>query len=927
MHVRSLALLSLIILTLTSHGVSAEAASKRPNILFVLIDDMGYRDLSCFGGNRLKTPEIDRLASEGLRFTQFYVSSPICSSSRVAVTTGQYPNRWAITTYLASHAENRRRRNADWLSVDAPTSARSLAQSGYYTAHVGKWHMGGQRDVGNAPLITEYGFASSLTNFEGLGKRLLPIFEKHTNGKEFIHGPTQMSAKLGGPIKWVERHKVSEHYVDRAIREIEFAQRSNQPFYINLWPDDVHSPVQASSEMRGDGSPEAHYLGVLKELDRQLGRIFNYIRSQPKLRDNTLIVLASDNGHEPGLGSSGSLRGSKGSLYEGGIRSPLIVWGPGRIAPASQPRSSNDRTVIVGMDLPPSLLAIAGVVPPEGVEFDGLDMSAALLGKSVQRRTTPVMWVRPPDRRGPVGARWPDLAIRDGTWKLLVQRDGSAAELYDIVRDPNEENNLASFHSDVARRLSEELLAWDRSISKKAANRPASTAQPAATTSVMAARPPDMVLFIADDLTWHDIGPYGGSDVRTPHLNRLARESLKFDQAFSASPTCTPSRSSMYTGLYPIRNGAHANHSFVREGTPSLPVYLKSLGYRCVLAGKTHIGPRRLFAFEYLKESNVMPPGKTGVLWMDLGVPAIDKLLASHDRRQPLCLIVAAHSPHMNWPENDGYDAAQIKLPPYLLDTLETRNALAKYYTDVTKLDKEVGQVRESLARHGFADALFMFIADQGAQWPFAKWNLYDAGIRVPMLVHWPGKANARTTHAMVSLIDLLPTMIEAAGGVPPADIDGKSFLNVLTKTSEVHRKEIYAAHTGDKSMNQAPMRCVRTERFKYIQNLAPKIKYTTHINKGEDVDIYWNSWVTLARSDAGAAKVVERYEHRPAEELYDIVADPFEMKNLSSDPAHADELSQLREKVNAWRVDQGEDLNHVLVPADAYTGKMRYAD
>ena len=302
-------------------------------------------------------------------------------------------------------------------------------------------------------------------------------------------------------------------------------------------------------------------------------------------------------------------------------------------------------------------------------------------------------------------------------------------------------------------------------------------------------RAPDIVLFIADDLTWNDIGPYGGPDARTPHLDQLAQESLKFDQAFAASPTCTPSRSSMYTGMFPIRNGAHANHSFVREGTRTLPTYLKTLGYRTVLAGKTHIGPRELFPFEYLKDSNVMPPGKTGVLWTDLGVEAIDKLLASHDRGQPLCLIVAAHSPHVNWPENDGYDPAQIKLPPYLLDTTETRNARAKYYTDVTQLDKEVGQVRDSLARHGYADALFIFISDQGAQWPFAKWNLYDAGIRVPMLVHWPGKTKPGATRAMVSLVDLLPTMIEAGGGEPPADIDGRSFLNVLTNRTDVHRR------------------------------------------------------------------------------------------------------------------------------------------
>jgi uncharacterized sulfatase len=178
----------------------------------------------------------------------------------------------------------------------------------------------------------------------------------------------------------------------------------------------------------------------------------------------------------------------------------------------------------------------------------------------------------------------------------------------------------------------------------------------------------------------------------------------------------------------------------------------------------------------------------------------------------------------------------------------------------------------------------------------------------------------------MVSLVDLLPTMIEAAGGVPPADIDGKSFLNELTNRADVHREEIYAAHTGDKDMNQAPMRCVRTERFKYILNLAPQIKYTTHINKGPEVDIYWKSWETLARTDTKAAKMIERYERRPSEELYDLKSDPYEVKNLAEDPAYAGELAKFREKVRAWRVRQGEDLKRVLMPSDARTGEMRYA-
>lgn len=441
---------------------------------------------------------------------------------------------------------------------------------------------------------------------------------------------------------------------------------------------------------------------------------------------------------------------------------------------------------------------------------------------------------------------------------------------------------------------------------------------------------PHIVLFIGDDLTWHDIAPYGNTDVRTPHLDQLASESLTFRRAFSASPTCTPSRCALYTGLYPVRNGAHANHSLINDGIATLPVLMQKLGYRVVLAGKSHIGPRPQFPFEYLEGSNVMPPGKKGVLWTDLNTARIDRLLQDHDRGKPLCLIVAAHSPHVFWPPNDGYDPQRIKLPPYLLDTPETRQALCNYYTDVTHMDRQVGEVRASLVRHNYTDnTLFLFTADQGAQFPFAKWSLYEAGIRTPLIVHWPGKTKSgTTTDAMVSLIDFLPTFLEAAGGVPPQAIDGKSFLAVLTGQADRHRDEIFAAHTGDKEMNQAPMRCIRTDRYKYIINLRPDLRYTTHISAGGENDgrSYWNSWLKLAQLDPAAARVIDRYHNKPAEELYDLSADPHELNNLAGDPAHADALKQLRQKVQQWRKEQGEDLTKPLMPADARTGQIRYA-
>jgi uncharacterized sulfatase len=275
-----------------------------------------------------------------------------------------------------------------------------------------------------------------------------------------------MSAELGGgPIHWVDRHKVTEAFVDRAIGEIRTATDKGRPFYVNLWLDDVHTPVQPPPRLRGDGSNKAHYLGVMMEMDRQLGRLFEHIRSQPSLRDNTIIMLASDNGPESGFGVTGGLRGGKGMLYEGGIRSPLIVWYRGLAASAIG--STNERTVLAAMDFPPSVLALANVPAPPGVEFDGLNMAEVLIGRSAPRRERPIMWVRPPDRPGP-GGRWPDLAIRDGDFKLLVFRDSSKPELFNLIDDPGESANVAARHPELVKRLSKTVIDWDTAIRNSA---------------------------------------------------------------------------------------------------------------------------------------------------------------------------------------------------------------------------------------------------------------------------------------------------------------------------------------------------------------------------------------------------------------------------------------------------------------------------
>lgn len=436
----------------------------RPNIILVFVDDMGWGDFSCFGNTSIETQNIDRLAREGIRFEQFYVNSPICSPSRVAISTGQYPTRWRITSYLANRKSNNARGIAQWLDPDAPMLSRFLRDAGYATGHFGKWHMGGQRDVGDAPLISAYGFDESLTNFEGLGPRVLALKDAH-DGKPAV--PHNLGSHLlGSPdeISYVDRSLVTQSFTTAAIEFIKKAEQQDKPFYINVWPDDVHSPFFPPAARRGDGSKRKLYHGVLDTMDEQLGVLFDHVRSRPKLHENTLILICSDNGPEKGAGSAGPFRGFKTHLFEGGIRSSLIVWGPGLMEESAK-GSCNRTSVFSAIDLVPSLLSIANVKAPADVDFDGESMPGVLTGKSKQSRTQPLFFRRPPDRDSFYGiSDCPDLAMRKGDWKILCEYDGSSAKLFDLKNDPGEAQNVANSHPNVAAQMKKSVVNWNLSM-------------------------------------------------------------------------------------------------------------------------------------------------------------------------------------------------------------------------------------------------------------------------------------------------------------------------------------------------------------------------------------------------------------------------------------------------------------------------------
>ncbi len=414
-----------------------------------------------------------------------------------------------------------------------------------------------------------------------------------------------------------------------------------------------------------------------------------------------------------------------------------------------------------------------------------------------------------------------------------------------------------------------------------------------------AERRPNFVVFLSDDHGQLDSTPYGSVDTHTPNMQRLAEEGLTFDRAFVASPACAPSRSALLTGLMPARNGAEENHSYKRDDVPSLPEVLRSLGYQTAAFGKVAHGAADVarHGFDVHEERH--------------DAERVATYLAERDRDRPVCLFVGTHEPHVPWPDQEGYTPDAVHLPPTFVDTPQTREFRTRYYTDVTKADTLLGQVMDLAAEHlDPQNTLFIYTSDHGAQWPFGKWNLYDAGIRVPFIASWKGIIPAGTrSDAMIQWIDLLPTLIDAAGGTVPADIDGRSFLEVLRHPEQPHRQEIFATHSGDGRMNVYPIRSIRTDRWKLILNLHPEFSHTTHIDKAlaRDGGRYWISWYERAQSDPSAAEIVNRYHQRPAVELYHLQNDPYEEHNQAEEPAQADRIADLRMRLEDWMHVQGD--------------------
>lgn len=415
--------------------------------------------------------------------------------------------------------------------------------------------------------------------------------------------------------------------------------------------------------------------------------------------------------------------------------------------------------------------------------------------------------------------------------------------------------------------------------------------------ATLAAAKPNLVVFLSDDHGVLDSAPYGARDMRTPNLKRLASAGLLFERAFVNSPACAPSRATLLTGLYPARHGAEANHAKPHAELRKLPSYLQQLGYEVVAFGKvSHYRYTQDYGFDHFAHDSFHDHA---------AIPAAIEFIERRSSEKPLCIFVGSNWPHVPWPLGQtAYAADEVLLPPTFVNTPETLAARARYYAAVENMDDELGRVYDAVRSRFGDDLFFLHTSDHGLQMPFGKWNLYDAGVRTPMIAVWPDVIEAGIrTDAMVQWMDILPTLVELAGGDPPRDIDGRSFAPVLRGETDRHRSAVYITHSGDRDFNVFPMRSVRTADWKYIRNLHPDFQFATHINRGglRSGRRYWPSWIEAAGNDQEAMAIVERYRRRPAEELYYVANDRHEQHNLAIDPRFSGKLAELRSLVDEW--------------------------
>jgi N-acetylgalactosamine-6-sulfatase len=454
--------IGVVLLTVSCTQTKKKTTQDQPNIVFIFADDWGFGDLGCYGSEEVETPNLDKLASQGTRYTQFHVTSGVCSPSRASVITGHFPARHNVHGHFAGNEMNKKRGMPNWLDENLPVYLpRMMQEAGYTTAHFGKWHLGGGGEPNgdlSAPEPKLYGYDEA-RSWNGNG----PTW----NGDQLW--PT--TRYMDDDTTWIQSS--SRIAVDATI---DFMKRNKdgKPMYIDLWLKDPHTPLAPSDEQRGFYKSQEltfdkeTYFSVLTDADFHIGRLMAAL-TEMGLDENTLVVFSSDNGPAHygvalTAGSTAGLKGRKTNIFQGGVNVPFIVRWPGHVNAGKVESES----VLSTVDLLPTFCELANQKLPADYAVDG-ESFTSIFENIPFVRTKPLFW----DwhfsivSNNPIHANaWPENAVRIGDWKLLHNSKINRTELYNINVDPYEKDDLSKENTEKVDQLMVALKEWKATLPK-----------------------------------------------------------------------------------------------------------------------------------------------------------------------------------------------------------------------------------------------------------------------------------------------------------------------------------------------------------------------------------------------------------------------------------------------------------------------------
>ena len=431
---------------------------------------------------------------------------------------------------------------------------------------------------------------------------------------------------------------------------------------------------------------------------------------------------------------------------------------------------------------------------------------------------------------------------------------------------------------------------------------------------------PNFVFIIADDVSWNDIGCYGNDVVKTPNIDRLAQEGLRFTNAFLTASSCSPSRCSIISGKYPHSNGAAELHTPLPEKEKPFPLFLKENNYYTAHAGKWHMGPATHRAFDCYTDNNGYDIGDGGENnWVSF--------LKERPKDKPFFFWFASNDAHRPWGADTfkiTHNPAKMIIPPYFADTPETRQDMASYYNEIGRFDYYIGKVRKELEAQGVLEnTLIIVMSDNGRPFPRCKTRVYDSGMKTPFIVFWPKGIRNKGNHSesLISAIDIAPTILKLAGINVPDEYQGKNFVAVLKKRSAEIRSSVFSEHNWHDY--EAHERMIRTKDYLYVLNARPNL---TNCGPADSKSSPTQHALNIVR-DAGKLSPSQAdvfVAPRPAEELFDVKNDPEQILNLASMPEYQEKLKEMKGLLKNWQINTGDTTSDALTPDwfDRETGK-----